>query len=711
MWKLLIPGAGLLAFWAAWMWERKAESELPKAETQRWFLPGELGAEYGGIYARPTQQAYLTRYIGGIGKREGETGWYGFNQLGRPLNFMHNLDRIVRREDYEAHPEWFPLVDGKRLNPEPRQTYWQPDIATDAVAARAAELAVEALQNPKAADATGRSSAPKERSFAIGINDALIYGESPELLKKVLPQRYFRGKPDYSNLIFDFGNRVAKRVEASLGEEPENEWWIGCLAYYWCEQVPDFRIHPRLVPYLCSDRSQGYDSAFWKEEFELQEAWGRSGVRRLGLYDYLDGWGYLVPRLHTRLLAENLKHARASGFTDYYGEACPHWGLDGPQHWLVAQLLADPAADWRSLVDEYYRRYFREAAAPMRAFFERCEALWMEQKGPVDWLRLYRNEAQAELFPSAVCGELRKLLLQAQHEARTDVVRRRVDLVSMAFGATERLARQWEAKKRVTAFAEECESGRGNWLELEKALGELDAAETELPRYLNAVAKSQPLALYPGWPPEIAPSAPLFNRTSPASAARALLARKGSSAPRGTVLEGGFLSFEGTARPGRRIAGLQYGADLPMGWNGKLEPSEGLIAKTMPEAARSGGAGLRLSNAKYGSIFLAVPVVEAAKEYEAEVYVRGRISPAARVSLSVYFLNKDNAVMQGPLSMRYIPVDAHGRYDTAAGDCWHRLAVVRDVPVGAKAVGVNLAVAYMLPGDSVDFDDVRLVGR
>jgi len=39
------------------------------------------------------------------------------------------------------------------------------------------------------------------------------------------------------------------------------------------------------------------------------------------------------------------REARAAGFTDYYAEVYPNWGLDGPQPWLVAQLLQDPAQD------------------------------------------------------------------------------------------------------------------------------------------------------------------------------------------------------------------------------------------------------------------------------------------------------------------------------------------------------------------------------
>ena len=127
-------------------------------------------------------------------------------------------------------------------------------------------------------------------------------------------------------------------------------------------------MHPQVIPFLTADRAQGYDAGFQREEFELQQRWAAAGPKRLGLYDYLFGEGYLIPRIHTRLLSANLRHARRAGFTDYFAQVNPNWGLDGPMPWLAAQLLLDPSQPESDLVDEYYRRYFQEVAKPMRLF-------------------------------------------------------------------------------------------------------------------------------------------------------------------------------------------------------------------------------------------------------------------------------------------------------------------------------------------------------
>ncbi len=431
-------------------------------------MPGPLGHVPGRTPPAPSPRAFLTRAMSGIGP-DGGTAWARHNKLTAPLEFMHNLSRVFPLELYASHPDYFPLVGGARMlpAPPPRPTNWNPDLGNPEVAAHAAAVAREAFkQHPGAV------------SFSLGVNDALIFGESPETLALVTPLRWFRGRPDYSNLVFTFMNRAAADVARTHPDK-----YLGCLAYYWCENIPSFPVAPNVAPFLTADRSQGYDPAFKQEELTQQDRWARSGARRLGMYDYLDGFGFLVPRVHTRLIAENIRHARRAGFTDYYGEASPNWGLEGPMSWLVAQLLQDPEQSETALLDEYYRRYFRSAAVPMRRFFERCEEQWMRQPGPQYWLKYYRDQSQADLFPSAVCRELRGLLEEAARAGGTPEVKARIALVADAFALTERFVDFCEARTNLVRH------------QLEGTLAG-DAGAQEIQEY---VRKRVRLTVYAAW--------------------------------------------------------------------------------------------------------------------------------------------------------------------------------------------------------------------
>lgn len=418
---------------------------------------------------------FQTRAFSGLNTKA-ELEWGRRNGLTKSLAFSHHLAEVFPRALYARHPEFFPLENGKRIEPRPTgPVFWNPDIARPDVAIHAAA----------AARAFFRAH-PEEPSFALGVNDALIWGESPELLELATPTKWFRGRPDYSNVVVTFMNRAAAELERTHPQK-----YLGALAYYWAENAPDVPLHPQVIPFLTADRSQGYDEAFRREELQLQERWGAmqenwetskigkagnpagggeagkpegrptsavgrpmpvsgesspvKNERRLGMYDYLFGGGFLIPRVQTRLLAENLQHAHRSGFTDYYAEVYPNWGLDGPMPWLTAQLLQDPEQRVDVLLDEFYRRYFREAAEPMRRFFGRCEAQWMQQEGPSYWLKHYRNDSQAGLFPPPVRAELRHELDRAQSAAANLRVRERVRWVAESFAVTERFCAMREA--------------------------------------------------------------------------------------------------------------------------------------------------------------------------------------------------------------------------------------------------------------------------
>ncbi|MBI4663780.1 MAG: DUF4838 domain-containing protein, partial [Verrucomicrobia bacterium] len=297
-------------------------------ETERWFVPGELGHERGrratynavhpdstvsskaplagarsherqrvgtaefrmdAVRAEPRQvgQAgrggFLTRALGV------DAGWGRHNHLTKPLAFSHNLGHVFPPDLARDRPEFFPLADGRRLQPPTSGAwFWNPDLGRPDVALHAADAARKYFV-----------AHPDAPSFALGVNDALIWGESPELLSltssteptaedppspgygaasrgqrtEVGPvgPKWFRERPDYSNLVFTFMNRAAEELSRTHPQK-----YLGALAYYWAENAPDFPLHPQVIPFLTADRAQGYDRDFRAEEFQLQERWALS---------------------------------------------------------------------------------------------------------------------------------------------------------------------------------------------------------------------------------------------------------------------------------------------------------------------------------------------------------------------------------------------------------------------------------------------------
>lgn len=685
-------------------WVRRVPQDRP-GQVARWFAPGLGGYESGAPVPPPSVSAYLTRHIGGLSSPDA-AAWARHNGLTPPLSFMHNLGDVFPPNLFSTHPDYFPWVAGKRLQPKAGSPSWNPDLGRADVALHAATMARHAfLEDP------GRVS------FALGVNDGLVFGESAETLAAVTPPRWFRGRPDYSNLVFGFMNRAAADLARTHPDK-----YLGALAYYWAENTPDFPVHPQVLPFLTADRSQGYDAAFWREEFALQERWGRAGSRRMGLYDYLDGIGFVIPRIHPHLIATSLAHARRSGFSDYFAEASPNWGIDGPMTWLVAQLLSDPQQNAEVLLDEYYERYFQEATEPMRRFFTRCEAQWLGQAGPSYWLKHYRNESQADLFPLAVCAELRQMLDEAGRLARQNKIGVRVAFVAEAFGVTERFVRLNEVRASLSrATVTGGLAGRVG----ASLLGAYLAARANYIGYSQELTARQPLAFSPILYED-------FLRNDPTMAATALLAArqgrnsKGSDAASAAVLgmlrgrsEAGVAAglafaraaqsagiasllsdggFEGPRRPGKRIAGLSYGIDLPGAWQSMVEPTESHAAEVNQAASRTGAGGLRISGAVNTTVYQWLPA-KAGRVYVAGVHSRGRVSSSNAVFLTFGWLDAEG---------RHLGKSLAARLPDGSWPDWVELQQGALAPPGTVWVGIGIHLQSQLPGDWAEFDDFSL---
>jgi hypothetical protein len=683
---------GIVALAALGLWQ------FPRpTEPARSFVPGPLGQERGGPLAQPTPRAFQTRVLGVNDPfRNGE--WNRRNGLTEMIPFSHNLSEVFPRELAETRPEFFPLEKGVRMKPRSGVVNWNPDIGRPDVAAYAAAAARTYFdRNPGAA------------SFPLGTNDGLIYGESPELLALATPVKWFRERPDYTRLVFTFMNRVAEEVAHTHPEK-----LLGALAYYWAESPPEIPLHPAILPFLTADRAQGYDPIAREEELRLQESWARVGTRRLGMYDYLFGKGFLIPRVHTRLLAENIRHARAVGFTDYYAEMNPNWGLDGPMPWLAAQLLLDPARPEAELLDEYYRRFFREAAAPMRSFFERCEHQWMTQPGPSYWLKHYRNESQARIFPSAATAEMRLLLDEAQRRAASETVRARVRLVSDAFGLTERFVHFYEARDALSRLI--LTPGAG-WSALAVALDRYGTAKRAFVSYAFELRRTQPLAVTAiGWED--------FIRNDPSSAAVAAIARDAArtAATAQAALTLGRLSsvltaddwpganalmagasrsvmrngaMTGELRPSRIIAGLDYGASLPAEWLSKAEPSQ---FHNPVLVDRAEGRVLRVTGAKDISVHQ-WNAVGGAGLHRVSVALRGSVMPSTAVTLMLGWLD----AKEKHVGLKLFRLPEGGWPE------WVTLEVAALPPAGAAWVGVGVRVQNQVSGDWIEAKDFSLV--
>jgi len=421
----------------------------------RWYLPGEFGEDVPKAPAlslpvgeRVYEPAYQHRQYSGFQWRDdGERQRWGMHRKIRArLNYHHNLHNVFDVRKYgKKHPDLYPILGGKRRLPGPgNKGGWQP-----------------CLTHPDAVDIAMNYAAeyfgthPDATSISLGITDGAGYCECPRCMKLVdesLP-------PDAQRSVwfFRFANAVAQRFDTLY---PDKQ--IGYLLYGKCKAFPPgMRVHSRLVgfyvyPSFRLITPEGM-AAFNQGVQELTQH-----VTRFGLYDWFYGDSLCVPRVQIRQAKYWLQYGYAKGARHCKAEAYMNWGLDGFKYWMHARLMWDPSLDVDVMMDEFFERFFKEAAAPMRDYFKVVERYTVlpvllprktdagEEMRPVNFR--FRWPQQLLSFPPSAVRVCEPHLDRAAELATSDRVRERVQYFRNAFTVAKRMTLRYHAATEASAL-------------------------------------------------------------------------------------------------------------------------------------------------------------------------------------------------------------------------------------------------------------------
>ncbi|MEM0967009.1 MAG: DUF4838 domain-containing protein [Verrucomicrobiota bacterium] len=407
----------------------------------RWFWPGADGTytperanwriPYGTYEFQP---AYFSRRLT-VGRSEEAETWTRRNRLRGSYSYSHNLRRIFDREFFLANPETLAVDWDPQNSPGQGHPLWrsQPDLTSDLVVETAARAAIEAFQE-----------SPDRLTFSLGINDNNHYGDNEQIRELTRPMRYFRDLPDYSDLVFDFMNRVAEVVSLEFPDR-----FLGCLSYMWVENVPSFPVHPMILPYLTADRSQGYDVDFTEEDRELVREWVSAGPRLVGIYDYLHSAPNPFPRRANLIVGQRIRDAYETGVRAYFGEVNAIWPFHGDVPWSVARMLWDPTLDPGELEEEFLVKFFGPAAQKMGEFYDRARWIWMSQGGSAVWIKFYKDEGGIALFDEDDISAMTEMLDQALVDSGEGVYKTRVDAVRTTWELTLAFFRMQKAREEL----------------------------------------------------------------------------------------------------------------------------------------------------------------------------------------------------------------------------------------------------------------------
>ena len=407
----------------------------------RWFMPSEL-FEYVPRRAEvvlpalnvAVNPAFRFRYFSGVDE---DRPWDFRNRLDLPGNWNapflgsmgHYLWAIIPPSKYGAeHPEYFPLLSGKRY------------LGTDGD-----QRANPCTSNPGVVQATIDTinryfdEHPQAHTHSVCINDTNTWCECEACKAQDVEVPIFRGRKIYSDRYYTYVNAVARGVAA---KHPDK--FIGCFAYWGVEPVPAQIKHlePNVYVGITQDCAQHYDAAYRDRDYAFLAAWQKV-ASHVGKYDYY-GLGALAPRYYPHLIARDIKHSKAIGLEGFHSEAYPQWPVFGPQIYLAARLLWDPSKDTDKLLKEFFVDLYGPAAPEMAAFYQVFEDAWMSYKRPGAWFEGIGNIAEElAMYRPEHLVAARQHLRAAKRLADSDLVKQRIAYVERGTAYALNLIEGW----------------------------------------------------------------------------------------------------------------------------------------------------------------------------------------------------------------------------------------------------------------------------
>lgn len=668
----------------------------------RWYWAEELGLELIGPAAAKFPEghwretpAYEMRTLYPINTDFGRR-----NRLVRHFEFNHALAHVFTPALYQTEPELFAKVHGRRREPSGSGA---SDPQPNFTASRAIEVAAEAALAAFAKD-------PETRSFSLSINDNTLFDDTEATRRLIEPVDYFRGRPNYTDLVFGFMNAVAERVFETGGAwtTPSGKpRYLTALAYYWTEQSPSFPIHPRVMPVLTSDRAQWHDPTYRAADQALIRRWADSGAERLATWDYYFGAPYVYPRQFNQWIIDSLTYMSEHGVSVFFSQLPSAWGLDGCKAWLAAELLWNPQQNAAALLDEYYNHFFGAAALPMRRFYERAEAQRTAHEGKAEWIKFYQDEAAIELFDPMLLEQLRACMRLAKQFVADDPRRlARVEVVSEAFSLTESFAHYHATRSLLVANAldvvsaahqgdagslpaqiEDCLDARMAFDQLGRQLVD-DPMHSRLNSFFK-YKKMDPVPLALAAMAQAGVS--MEGDTYPAYAAIAEGATRwsGNDSTVHSMVSNVDLMHAPSAPTPRNF----LGPDLPAvpGWHFDFRPAQHLKIDAVDTHS-----GIRLTGADVCSIFRDIPVISG-QHYLLDAQMAYRVSPDNRVQVRLSWSDQAGGDLGTDILFRCPTGDSDGR---------RRMVLPVRAPQQAYTLRVRFFVSRQYAGDFLNLQRV-----
>jgi len=284
----------------------------------------------------------------GLGEKDGGSISYA--------RFVHTFYEIVPPSKHFAeHPEYFALVDGKRVGEGAQLCLTNPDVLAIAI-----DTAKSWLRASPGASIVSVSQNDCFRPCACDACRAIDEREG-----------------SHAGSLLAFVNAVAEGIEPEFPDKA-----VDTLAYQYTRKAPR-TIRPRknVIVRLCSiECCFAHPLATCEKNASFRDdlvAWSKL-TDRLYVWDYATNFAhYLQPLPNVGVLAANVRFYADHGVRGIFeeGDYAPGGGgeMARLKSYLVAQAMWDPRIDAAAVREEFLHGYFGRAAEPIGSWLDRLQ--------------------------------------------------------------------------------------------------------------------------------------------------------------------------------------------------------------------------------------------------------------------------------------------------------------------------------------------------
>ncbi len=278
-------------------------------------------------------------------KHGGKTVYFGF---------VHTFNSLIPPEQYyDAHPEYFSEVKGRRLKDKSQLCCTNEEVI---------RLVTEKIRQ-------WMREHPEAQIFSISQNDWFNFCQCAKC------SALAESEGSQIAPVLAMVNRVAEAVEKEFPDKA-----IDTLAYQWTRKPPQtLRPRPNVIVRLCSIEccfSHPLATCDSKENADFRrdtEDWSKI-CNRLWVWDYTTSFAdFLVPFPNLRVLNDNIRFYADHHVTGIFEEddyISPDGELSALGGYMMAKFLWNPDYDENKAMNEFLGGVYGAAASPIRRYID-----------------------------------------------------------------------------------------------------------------------------------------------------------------------------------------------------------------------------------------------------------------------------------------------------------------------------------------------------